>query len=152
MSCKLLRSSIVCTLYCLCVYCKSLTTSKGLSDSREYPIASTRTCNAYTRWALFKVKIRPQQKLKAKLGDGQTFMHGPSFASLQEIHSAQVTKCVGVLYNTYYKIIPPSGYEHHLLCSSSAPPPPPPPAIVTACRCLITQKYCTCNYPPTMHK
>ena len=28
----------------------------GLSDSGEYPI-----CNAYTRWALFQVKVRPQK-------------------------------------------------------------------------------------------
>ena len=45
--------------------------------NQEYPI-----CNAYTRWVLFHVKVRPHQELEAKLGDGWTFVGGPSFARL----------------------------------------------------------------------
>ena len=46
-----------------------LTTSTGLSDSREYP--------TFTGWALFKVESRPQQEIETKQGVGELLCMDP---------------------------------------------------------------------------
>ena len=51
-----------------------------LARQWEFPI-----CSACARWVLFQINFRPQKEIKAKLGDGQTFHSGPSFARLQYI-------------------------------------------------------------------
>ena len=53
------------------------------NSSPNFPVIRYPICNAYTRWVLFQVKVRPQQELEEKLGDGWTFVGGPSFMRLQ---------------------------------------------------------------------
>ena len=52
--------------------------SRATARQWEFPI-----CNAFAKWALFQISLRPQKEIEAKLGDGRTFHSGPSFARLR---------------------------------------------------------------------
>ena len=45
------------------------------------------TCNACAMWVLFQITFRPQQEIKAKLGDGRTIHSGLSSARLWYMHA-----------------------------------------------------------------